>query len=81
MPSAVRAATLAYLILAASLAAAQPGAVPPAVRAAADAISTEQVAWDLAFLASDELRGRNTPSPGIRRGGRLHHGAGWRAPG
>src|SRR5687767_3858258 len=40
-------------------------AQPPAVRAAADAISAEQVAWDLAFLASDDLRGRNTPSPGF----------------
>jgi hypothetical protein len=36
-----------------------------AVRGAADAISQEQLAWDLAFLASDELRGRNTPSPGF----------------
>ncbi len=45
---------------------AQPTAVlPPAVRAAADAISAEQLAWDLAVLASDEYRGRNTPSPGF----------------
>ena len=43
---------------------AQSGSLPPAVRAAADAISAEQVAWDLAVLASDEYRGRNTPSPG-----------------
>ncbi len=44
---------------------AQSGALPPAVRAAADAISAEQVAWDLAVLASDDNRGRNTPSPGF----------------
>jgi hypothetical protein len=44
---------------------AQPPALPAPVRAAADAISAEQIAWDLAFLASDDLRGRNTPSPGF----------------
>jgi hypothetical protein len=44
---------------------AQPPGLPPAVRAAADGLSAEQLAWDLAFLASDELRGRNTPSPGF----------------
>ncbi len=45
---------------------AQPAAVlPPAVRAAAEAISAEQLAWDLAVLASDDYRGRNTPSPGF----------------
>ena len=45
--------------------AAQTRLLPPAVRAAADAISAEQVAWDLAMLAADENRGRNTPSPGF----------------
>jgi hypothetical protein len=44
---------------------AQAPALPAAVRAAADAISEEQLAWDLAYLASDELGGRNTPSPGF----------------
>jgi Zn-dependent M28 family amino/carboxypeptidase len=44
---------------------AQPPGLPPAVRAAAEAISEEQVAWDLAYLASDDLAGRNTPSPGF----------------
>jgi Zn-dependent M28 family amino/carboxypeptidase len=44
---------------------AQPPSLPSAVRAAADAISEEQLAWDLAYLASDELGGRNTPSPGF----------------
>ncbi len=65
MSSAVGPLVLASLALAAQVAAAQPAAVPPAIRTAADAISVEQVAWDLAFLASDELRGRNTPSPGF----------------
>jgi len=44
---------------------AQPGALPPEVRSAAEAISAEQLAWDLAVLASDEFKGRNTPSPGF----------------
>ncbi|MDP3720001.1 MAG: hypothetical protein Q8T13_19745 [Acidobacteriota bacterium] len=65
MSSTVRALAFVYLTFAAQAAAAQPGAVPAAIRTAADAISAEQVAWDLAFLASDELRGRNTPSPGF----------------
>jgi hypothetical protein len=53
------------LSIAPPIASAQPPGLPPAIRAAAEAISAEQVAWDLAFLASDELRGRNTPSPGF----------------
>jgi Zn-dependent M28 family amino/carboxypeptidase len=44
---------------------AQQTILPPEVRAAADAISGEQLAWDLARLASDEWQGRNTPSPGF----------------
>jgi hypothetical protein len=44
---------------------AQTAVLPPPVRSAAEAISQEQLAWDLAYLASDELRGRNTPSPGF----------------
>jgi hypothetical protein len=44
---------------------AQAPSLPPAVRAAAEAISQDQLAWDLAYLASDELAGRNTPSPGF----------------
>lgn len=40
-------------------------ALPPAVRAAADGITADQVARDLAFLASDDLAGRATPSPGF----------------
>lgn len=40
-------------------------ALPAAVRTAADGITADQVARDLAFLASDDLRGRATPSPGF----------------
>jgi len=43
---------------------AQSPLVPAPVRAAAERITTEQVKADLEFLASDELKGRNTPSPG-----------------
>lgn len=39
--------------------------LPAAVRAAADGISAEQLAWDVAMLASDQWQGRNTPSPGF----------------
>ena len=58
-------AALAFALLAGAAVRAQPPALPAAVRSAAEAISEEQLAWDLAFLASDELRGRNTPSPGF----------------
>jgi hypothetical protein len=44
---------------------AQTPLLPPALRTAADGISGEQLAWDLARLASDEWQGRNTPSPGF----------------
>lgn len=40
-------------------------ALPRAVRTAADGITVDQLARDLAFLASDDLRGRATPSPGF----------------
>jgi len=65
MSSTVRALACVCLTFAASIAAAQPGAVPAAIRTAAEAMSAEQLAWDLAYLSSDELRGRNTPSPGF----------------
>ena len=45
--------------------AAQRFALPDPVRAAADAITPTQLAWDVARLASDEWGGRNTPSPGF----------------
>ena len=61
-----RPALVALVVLAPVVVLAQPVPVmPPAVRAAAEAISAEQLAWDLAVLASDEYRGRNTPSPGF----------------
>jgi Peptidase family M28 len=44
---------------------AQDGIVPPAVKAAAARISAEQLKTDLEFFASDDLKGRNTPSPGF----------------
>ena len=43
---------------------AQHPPVPAEVRTAAEKITAAQLARDLAFLSSDELRGRNTPSPG-----------------
>lgn len=39
--------------------------IPVHVRAAADRIDADRVARDLAFLASDDLKGRATPSPGF----------------
>src|SRR5688572_23223753 len=45
--------------------AATPPALPAPVRTAADGITAERVAADLAFLSSDELKGRATPSPGF----------------
>jgi len=53
------------LVLSAATPDAQQRALPEAVRAAADAISASQLAWDVAYLASDALLGRNTPSPGF----------------
>ncbi|HXW06433.1 MAG TPA: M28 family peptidase [Vicinamibacterales bacterium] len=44
---------------------AQESVLPREVRAAADGISSAQLAKELAFLSSDELQGRNTPSPGF----------------
>lgn len=41
------------------------GPVPKTVHEAAAGITAEKVAKDLAFLSSDELRGRATPSPGF----------------
>ena len=57
--------TFSCLTSLAQSAVAQPGTLPAVVRGAADAMSAEQLAWDLAFLSADELRGRNTPSPGF----------------
>lgn len=56
---------LAVLLISAPAVGAQQRLLPEAVRAAADRITAEQVKRDLDFLASDELLGRNTPSPGF----------------
>jgi hypothetical protein len=52
-------------LLAASQPSAQQAVIPEAVRQAADKITAAQLEKDLAYLASDELLGRNTPSPGF----------------
>lgn len=57
--------TVALVTLVTAAAGAQSPILPPEVRAAADRISGEQLAWDVARLASDEWQGRNTPSPGF----------------
>jgi hypothetical protein len=57
-------APLAALLGATALSA-QQAMLPASVRSAADGISAEQLAWDLAFLSSDDRLGRNTPSPGF----------------
>jgi len=44
---------------------AQGPVLSPAARAAAERIAAPQLAWDVAQLASDDLKGRNTPSPGF----------------
>jgi hypothetical protein len=58
-------AAVLSLCLALGAAAAQQPPVPPDVRAAAERITTQQLKTDLEFFASDELKGRNTPSPGF----------------
>jgi hypothetical protein len=60
-----RTARLALLLIAAATTAAAQATLPDNVRAAAERISAAQLAWDVAYLASDELRGRNTPSEGF----------------
>src|SRR5580704_1853325 len=39
----------------------------PAEKAALDRISADSLRANLSFIASDELEGRNTPSPGLDR--------------
>jgi Zn-dependent M28 family amino/carboxypeptidase len=53
------------VLLVVSFQAASPPALPAPVRTAADGISAERLAADLAFLSSDALEGRATPSPGF----------------
>jgi hypothetical protein len=57
--------TSSFLLLLGISVGAQPLTLPEPVRTAADGIAAERLAWDLALLASDDLRGRNTPSPGF----------------
>lgn len=59
---------LVSIVLASSLPGplrAQQSGLPARVRAAADAITAERLGRDLAYLSSDALLGRNTPSPGF----------------
>jgi hypothetical protein len=57
---------LVFLAIAASFAA-TPGELLPAEQAALDRISPDSLRTNLSFLASDELEGRATPSPGLDR--------------
>ena len=43
----------------------QQTALPEAARKAADSVTAAKLTKDLDFLSSDELKGRNTPSPGF----------------
>src|SRR5918993_1158410 len=56
---------LGILVLGGSLMQAQARVLPDDVRAVADRISAAQLKRDLDYFASDELLGRNTPSPGF----------------
>jgi hypothetical protein len=60
----VRLILTAFLLFTAT-ATAQQSVLPAQVRSAADTITAQQLKRDLDFLASDELMGRNTPSPGF----------------
>lgn len=60
-----RALFISFSLVAAVTLAAQQPVLPAAVKAAAERITTEQLKTDLEFFASDELKGRNTPSPGF----------------
>lgn len=57
----------AILLLLASAVFGLEEALPPAVRTAADGIVASTLARDLEFLASDDLAGRDTGSPGFDR--------------
>ena len=58
---------LAVLAIAASLAATRPGELSTAEQAALDRISPDSLRANVSFLASDDLEGRGTPSPGLDR--------------
>jgi hypothetical protein len=55
----------AILLAVVLLQAAPPPVLPDGVRQAAQRITAEGVKRDLDFLSSDDLKGRNTPSPGF----------------
>jgi hypothetical protein len=55
------------LLFAGLAAQAAPVRLPDAVRSAAEAITAAKLKADLDYLSSDELKGRNTPSPGFDR--------------
>lgn len=56
---------LPVLLATAAAVYAQQSIVPGHVRSAADGITAAKLSRDLEYLASDELQGRNTPSPGF----------------
>lgn len=61
-----KAAVILFVVVSSvAVAVAQQAPVPAAVKTAAARITDEQIKKDLDFLASDELKGRNTPSPGF----------------
>ena len=53
------------LVLIAGCATPNPATLPDKVRATAEAIDSARLATDVAYLASDNLGGRSTPSPGL----------------
>jgi hypothetical protein len=58
---------LVILALAASSAETRPGELLPGEQAALNRISADSLRTNLSFLASDDLEGRATPSPGLDR--------------
>ena len=57
--------TVSVLLVASVLTQVPAGAPPADVKKAAERITAEGLRRDLDYLASDELKGRNTPSPGF----------------
>ena len=62
---------MSVLLVASVLAQAAPGALPADVKKAAERITAAGLKRDLDYLSSDELKGRNTPSPGFDRAARF----------
>jgi Zn-dependent M28 family amino/carboxypeptidase len=63
----MRTTTTAFALLLSASLVAQAPPLPDTVRRHADGISADVLWKDLTFFASDELAGRNTPSPGFDR--------------